>query len=157
MQIYPAQNINPTVNTDMSEPKLSFKTRMDRFEEEFVNQGGDRAQLHNIYKVPLVSKIQSLQMDASKELSRITAQYDALIAKKSAEISETERRLAAINEGESPIGAIELNSDTSSRELREIIENKKRLLHDVIANLRAEVANANAQLQSSALESIKSK
>lgn len=55
--------------------KVTVKTRLEKMEAEFKKLGGERNQLHNIYKVPTANKLISAQLRANERIRTIEHMY----------------------------------------------------------------------------------
>lgn len=129
---------------------------MEKFEEEFEKQGGDRAQLHNIYKVPFITEAKKIQSEISNEIAHISVQYDNLISSKQNQIKDLQSKLSSISlNGGEVLGQMhEMQSESTEKELTSLLDRKRAAIQEVSKKLERELSNLIDKLEKGALTSL---
>lgn len=129
---------------------------MDKFEEEYAKQGGDRVQLHNIYKVPLIIESKRIQSEVRNEIASISSQYDNLINSKQNQINEIQRKLLSISDDKEGITSQihEMDSKSAEKELANLLDRKRAAMQNVSKRLENELNNLLDKLEEGALTTL---
>ncbi len=95
---------------------------MEKIEAQYKSQGGDRNQLHNVYKVPTANKIALIQKRAYDRIASIELMF--------------RNKLLSLQKLDDTVG---LGSETLDSKA-ELVKNKKMLIEKVRQELNSEIS-----------------